>query len=252
MTRVLAIGNSFSENATHYLHQLAEADGVDLLAVNLYIGGCELKRHWENILSGEKAYRLEINGRYMEEPVSVQDGLAMEDWDYIVTQQASHDSGHIETYEPYLTDICAWLRREKPRAQLLLHETWAYESDSTHPRFADYHHDQQEMYEKLSAAYRAEAERNGMRLIPCGDVIQRLRNREPFLYGHGGMSLCSDGFHMNIIYGRYLLAGVWYRVLTGRKIGANPYVPHTELAPNAICDEKVLAVVREAVDEAEV
>ena len=105
------------------------------------------------------------------------------------------------------------------------------------------------MYEKLAQAYREAAKTIGVRLIPCGDVIQNLRKREPFLYGHGGMSICRDGFHMNVIYGRYLLAAVWYKNLTGRKICENTYVPHTSLAPNAVCDERVLRIIKETVDK---
>ena len=40
--KVLAIGNSFSQDATRYLHQIAKANQFDLKVVNLYIGGCSL------------------------------------------------------------------------------------------------------------------------------------------------------------------------------------------------------------------
>ena len=49
MLSILAIGNSFSQDATAYLHMAAEAAGVETLVVNLYIGGCSLKTHWENM-----------------------------------------------------------------------------------------------------------------------------------------------------------------------------------------------------------
>lgn len=35
---ILAIGNSFSEDATHFLHQIAMAAGVSTKVVNLYRG----------------------------------------------------------------------------------------------------------------------------------------------------------------------------------------------------------------------
>ncbi len=35
---ILAIGNSFSTDSTHYIHQIAEAGGVEVKVVNLYIG----------------------------------------------------------------------------------------------------------------------------------------------------------------------------------------------------------------------
>ena len=49
--RVLAIGNSYSQDATRYLYGIARAGGVDVKVVNLYIGGCSLSRHYRNMLS---------------------------------------------------------------------------------------------------------------------------------------------------------------------------------------------------------
>ena len=46
MYKVLAIGNSFSEDATHFLHQICESSGIENEVVNLYVGGCSLERHW--------------------------------------------------------------------------------------------------------------------------------------------------------------------------------------------------------------
>lgn len=249
MIKILAIGNSFSQDATYYLQKIAAADGVDMKVVNLYIGGCSLERHWNNIQSETKEYLLENNGESQGEYVSIQEALAMEPWHYIVTQQASHDSGIIETYRPYLENILMYIKKNVPYAKIMLQETWAYESDSLHPGFHNYNQSQQEMYEKVSNAYKVVAKECSVDLIPCGDVIQMLRKKSPFLYGYGGMSLCRDGFHMNVIYGRYLLAAVWYKIITKNSIHKNSYVPYTKLAPNAICDETVLKVIKETVDE---
>lgn len=248
MIKILAIGNSFSQDATYYLHQIAAADKVDMKVVNLYIGGCSLERHWDNIRNEAEEYLYEENGRSAEEYVSVSQALEMEKWDYVVTQQVSHDSGIPETYYPYIEYMAAYIKEKAPQAEFLLQETWAYETDSLHSEFGKYNRDQQEMYEKVSAAYRSVAKRIGVRLIPCGDAVQALRKKEPFLYGQGGMSVCRDGFHMNVIYGRYLLAAVWYKTLTGKSVGDNAYIPHTELAPNALCREEILRVVKDTAD----
>lgn len=249
MIKILAIGNSFSQDATYYLHQIAAADHVDMKVANLYIGGCSLERHWNNIQSESEEYLYEENGYSTETYVSIQKALSMEEWDYIVTQQASHDSGIIETYHPYLANMIAYIKEKCPKAEILLQKTWAYEIDSMHPGFCNYHQSQQEMYEKLTEAYESAAEQVGVRLIPCADVIQQLRKKEPFIYGHGGMSICRDGFHMNVIYGRYLLAATWYKTLTRRDICMNSYIPRTKLAPFAICNKRVLNVIKETVDE---
>lgn len=49
MYKILAIGNSFSEDATYFLHQICEAANIESKIVNLYIGGCPLEKHWRNI-----------------------------------------------------------------------------------------------------------------------------------------------------------------------------------------------------------
>ena len=111
MLKILAVGNSFSQDATYYLHQIAAADNIDIKAVNLYIGGCSLERHWKNIQNEAEEYLLEENGLSTEKYVSVQQALKLEAWDYVVTQQASHDSGIIETYHPYLEYITEYIKK---------------------------------------------------------------------------------------------------------------------------------------------
>ena len=60
--QLLAIGNSFSSDATRYLHGIARAGGVPLQVTNLYIGGCSLERHFRNMHSDARAYDLQCNG----------------------------------------------------------------------------------------------------------------------------------------------------------------------------------------------
>ena len=44
--KVLAIGNSFSEDAVEeHLSSLAQAEGLTVVIGNMYIGGCSLERH---------------------------------------------------------------------------------------------------------------------------------------------------------------------------------------------------------------
>ena len=245
---VLAIGNSFSADATYYLHKIALAAGVETRIVNLYIGGCSLERHWRNIEKEEREYQYQRNGVITERYVSIQEALAEEKWDYIVIQQASHDSGWADSYEPFLGLMIAYLKENAPKAEVLIHETWAYEIDSSHDCFLRYHRSQDEMYEKLRNCYHEAAERYDLRLIPCGDVIQLLRKMKPFIVQEGGQSLCRDGFHMQFIYGRYLLACVWVKVLFGVNIQKNGYIPITDCQPGERPDNELLAVIKECVD----
>lgn len=241
---ILAIGNSFSEDATHFLHQTAAASGIQTKVVNLYIGGCSLERHWTNIENNNAEYQYQLNGKPSDRYVSIQTILHEEKWDYIVTQQASHDSGWRETYEPFLGLILDYLKKEVPGAEILLQETWAYEFDSTHPNFMRYHRNQKEMYERLCGCYREMADKYGLRLIPCGDAIQALREEKPFRVHDGGRSLCRDGFHMSLLYGRYLLACVWLTTLFQVSLEENTFVPYDSEVENQ-ADPEVLNTIRQ-------
>lgn len=130
--KILAIGNSFSEDATRYLHQLAKMAGIHTKVVNLFIGGCSLELHWKNIETNEATYCYQLNGETTERRVSIDEVLEEENWDYIVTQQASHDSGWLISYEPFLGLIIKHIKEKVPAAQICLQETWAYEINSTH------------------------------------------------------------------------------------------------------------------------
>ena len=246
--KILALGNSFSQDATTFLHQAARAQGIDLTVVNLYIGGCSLERHWRNFETGEPAYQYQLNGGFTGRMVGVQEVLEEDDWDVIITQQCSPDSGWLDSYEPFLTQILAKFRAAAPNATLLLHETWAYEVDSTHAAFPRYSRSQQEMYGRLHACYHAMAEKHGVGLIPSGEIIQHVRTLPPFDVAAGGRSLCRDGFHMSYGYGRYLLGCIWLRTLCGADAAQNPYIPACE----EITDDALLPILRQAANQAAV
>lgn len=246
---ILAIGNSFSWDATTFLHQVLCAGGVENTVVNLYIGGCSLERHWQNIESGEAAYQYLLNGQLTDRVVSIPEALAEREWDFIVTQQASHDSGWADSYEPFLTLITAYLREQAPNAVLCLQQTWAYETDSRHGSFMRYHRDQALMYRRLTECYQAAASRHDLLYIPCGTVIQALREKAPFRYQEGGMSLCRDGFHMHLIYGRYALACTWARSLCGKELQMTGYVPVSADDPSLPADAALLELIRQTVND---
>ena len=131
--RLLSIGNSFSMDAHRWLHMLAKEHGVEMECVNLYIGGCSLKTHWENVQNNAPNYELGLDGERTTTFVSIQQALEMGKWDVVTLQQASGGSGMPETYMPYLTDLAALVREIQPQAKLYFHQTWAYEVDAEHP-----------------------------------------------------------------------------------------------------------------------
>ena len=222
--KLLSIGNSFSQDAQEWLHQIAVANGVELDTTNLMIGGCSLETHWNNMNSGEAAYYLEQNAQNMNRMINLEDALAMEDWDVITVQQASHYSGQPQTYVPYITELVAYVREKCPKAKIYFHQTWAYEIDSDHGGFVTYNRDQNEMYRRICDCAAMACRLIGADVLPSGPVVQYLRENEPlFDYKNGALSLNRDGFHLSWEYGRYAAAATWFKVLTGNIPAVNAF-----------------------------
>ena len=127
---ILSIGNSFSQDAQRYLHRIARADKVELNTFNLYIGGCPLSLHYQNILSEERRYTLEMNGSSTGFYVSLKEALLNRDWDIVTIQQVSAQSPYYDTYQPYLDKLAEYIRLFVPKAKIVVHQTWAYEQGS--------------------------------------------------------------------------------------------------------------------------
>ena len=87
---VLSIGNSFSQDAQRYLHEVAKSEGVPMETVNLYIGGCTLERHFRNMMGDRRDYTLQVDGHVAEGfSMSIDEALTARNWDVITLQQAS-------------------------------------------------------------------------------------------------------------------------------------------------------------------
>lgn len=217
--KILAIGNSFSQDATAYLYDIAKAAEIDMKVVNLYIGGCSLERHWNNVLADAKEYVYELNGHPTGKQVSIQEALQEERWDYVTLQQVSNLSGDYNTYQPYLKNLSGSVKKYAPQAEQVIHQTWAYEEGSERLIQIAGYASPEEMFKALQAAYEeASKDLGGRRIIPSGQVFQNLLS-------HGFKALHRDTFHASIPQGRNILGAVWYEFFTGRTIKENPYCP---------------------------
>lgn len=244
MIRILAIGNSFSQDAFAYLHDMASCSQMDVMTANLYIGGCSLVSHWYNASHDLAAYEYELNGQPSNRLCSIKEALCSNTWDYITFQQASHDSGRLDRYFPYLSNLMEYVNRCSPASVKMIHQTWAYEIGSSHDAFLYYRNDQMTMYRALRHAYSEAARQLDIGIIPCGDVIQALRAEPEFDYRNGGLSLCRDGYHMHLVYGRYALAATWFETLLHGNILENAYIPPPD---DGDPSDALLAVIRQTV-----
>mgnify|MGYP002515818296 CR=1 FL=1 len=235
--RILAIGNSFSQDAIeNYLHQLAEASGKKTIIANMYIGGCSLEKHYNNAKDNLAAYsyrKIGVDGvKVTKEKISLETALKDEEWDYVSLQQASPFSGKYETYTPYLADLISYVREFTPKnVKLVWHQTWAYAADCTLSGFAYYDKNQMKMYQAIIEAARQAVKDYGFDiLVPVGTAVQNARTT--FI----GDRMNRDGQHLNVYYGRYTAACTWLEAV----LGVNP-VGCTFVAPNVNESLKIAA-----------
>ena len=226
---ILSIGNSFSQDATRYLQAIARANGEKWNVVNLYIGGCSLEHHYRNMLSEKESYVLQVGGCHTGFYVSLKEALLNRAWDVITLQQASHFSPFYDTYQPYLNELAAYVRRLCPKAKVYIHQTWAYEAGSE--KLASVAFPTPEaMFARVEAAYtQAAADIHADGIIPSGKLMLALSAHAP---------VHRDTFHASLGLGRLALGLLWYSTLSG-KCAACPFRDTDEPVPEALVSTAV-------------
>ena len=243
--KVLMIGNSFSISLLSQLPAVAHDCGKSLDLASLYIGGCSMEHHWRNIETAAtnvafRPYRFDryVDGKAVAQAAkrNIQEVLESERWDVVTVQQASHFSWRPETYSPFGDNLVAYVRAHAPGAKVAVQETWSY--TPWDKRLAGWKITPDEMYRGLHAAYKAFADRHGLKVIPMGAAVQKWRESLPVKYTEnsfggdvvgGGRQAPRDHFkraadnswepncdvfHLNQ-RGEYLQALVWTAFLFG-------------------------------------
>lgn len=264
--RLLTVGNSFSQNATHYLGDLAAADGSRLIHHGAVLGGATMSQHWAKVEFNDRD-AADPRGRYSSKR-SLREELAAEKWDFVTIQQASIRSHDVATYRPWAGKLAGLIRKLAPQAELLVHQTWAYRCDD--PRFTKPSGAPGEpasragMHAMLTRAYDTIAAELGARVLPVGDAFDRadsdpergyrpdpafdfasarppaLPDQSQSLHAgwrwtaptNGAPRLTMDGHHAGLA-GEYLGACVWYEVLFKTSVLSNRFVPRGLDAPTA-------------------
>ena len=242
--KVLTIGNSFSICLLRQLPQCAAAaPDCTLDLCSLYIGGCSLERHWNNVVaSTNKAFRpYKVNWSYAsvankaDAPVAnaVVDGkanipemLTADKWDVVTIQQASHLSWQPKSYHPFGDDMVATIRKLAPQAKIMVQQTWSYTPYDG--RLKKWGIDPATMHAKLKDAYAAFAKPYKFEIIPTGDAVQHFRKAMPSPDGITGdpcgQPKGKDKFHLNR-EGEYLQACVWLGALFSYDVTKLSYRP---------------------------
>lgn len=207
--RVLAIGNSYTIDATAYVQDILNACDLDTATYSVYVAShsAATLRYWaEEALAGN---RHEIV-RFAGEKMAVTEGslaeLLAQDWDVITLQQFSGDAIHYNTFNPWLRRLIDFihLNCRNQNVTLAWQMAWSYEEGFIN-NYSSY-----QRWLLIAKAVKDMTINDGVNvIIATGTAIQNARST--ILNTIGEMT--RDGSHLDFGIGRYVAACNWVQSL---------------------------------------
>lgn len=241
--KILCIGNSFSQDASRLMGQVALATGAKAVrVVNLYIGGCSVRMHWVNARKDKPAYRFEDcrgSSLLITPNFSISQALAADDWDWVCIQQGSSDGSFYSREESYdcLEKLVDYVRsRIKPEARIAFNLTWTGETTYQHREMAFYGFDRQRLFAEITRVTKDVVSPLVDKVCPIGTAIHNARADELGL-------MTRDGYHLSWGLGRYVAAMTLWSALTDADISQISWKPESV---DAQLQTKAVACVKRA------
>ncbi|MBQ7793393.1 MAG: DUF4886 domain-containing protein [Clostridia bacterium] len=268
--KVLAIGNSFSQDATYYMYEVAKECGAEQIMIGrLYQGGQPLKTHWNNAKNNTPAYVYSENmtGEWQHySNMTMEYGIKAHDWDIIVLQGWYPDVCYgldTEDNDNAFTNLTAYINENKtnPDAELAFYMIWSmndsYSSNIVESQGKiENNGDTLSDYNRIVAITKAEVLTNSnyKYIIPVGTAIQNARTSyisgildgtktsAETLYNYG---MQRDVYHLNN-FGQYIASMTWIKALKGWSID-NTTAPD---AVSAVFTDEIVEICKKAANDA--
>lgn len=209
--KVLAIGNSYSDDTFEYAFEIALGAGIENVEMaKLTMPSSSLETHVNKATSGEASYKYSVkkssthSGEYSQKDgfldryewttndsydTSIESVVTANDWDYIVFQQVSSESGNADSYghsvvdgesTVYIDHVQRFIDAVEPmapRAKFAWNMTWAYppKNDTLTDNYSG---NQMNMYNAIVNAVTTKvADHEDISvIIPTGTAIQNARS----------------------------------------------------------------------------
>jgi len=247
---VLFIGNSLSEDASQYLHLMAQADGNEKFNFTVTaVGGAGLTHHARNLRQElenpdyvpeggtvRDSYFVYINGEGPDYSSyrKLTDMLSSKQFDVIAIQDYGNGVTNYNYDLANVTYMVNTLKQLQPNARIMLYETWSQNSS----RGATYTY-------RIAPWYKAAAEALDVEIIPSGRAFNLAQlsdaegegfntaaptvgNTDPGAQTGVGIAdalgMYRDTDHASY-YGRYLTDAVIYEAITGERVNPSFTVP---------------------------
>ena len=231
--RVLDIGNSYTDDSTHYLPQIVTASGVDISDMCLYkaIRGGATFKNWYDIYHDQDTSGYSVSKVLggLDANISgtaaagngerFRNTLLNNEWDLIIIHQVSTYAPYYDRWEEnsgagYLSKFIRLLRKLQPKATLgflLVHSYWSGYSGNTEKSSLQRWKLIAESAMKLRANYGIDF------IIPYGTAIQNLRASSL----NNDYDLTSDGTHCANGLADYTAACAYFQSLFAPRYGVS-------------------------------
>ena len=216
--KIQCVGNSFSEDTTRYVAEIAISMGfADVVVANLYIGGCPIHKHYENMKNDSPVYRYDRNtgsGWVQREAYRISDAIQAEGWDWISIQHGSSYGGSYTEEESY-SDLPQLVQEIKKLAgektKIAFNMTWTGEATYDHREMLAFHRNQKQYFRAIcTMTQKVVTPVSGIDCVcPTGTAVQNARTTELEAY------LNRDGYHLSRDHGCYLAGVTFLCALTG-------------------------------------
>ncbi len=236
--KVLAIGNSYSNNTTEFVSKIAESMGYDIEATSLYYPGCSLKLHVTKYENDIADYVLFVNGKTNWQYLTLKEALTTKEYDIITLQDSpaaiNFNSFYTEE-EPTIVKLYDYVKLHQPNAEIMLHQTWAYCAESIRgggDYTQVYYESNAAMLAEIANCYSKAAELlGGIPIIDFGKAVNLAVDE----FGFGESIADRDTVYNDTIShlnktGSYLASCVWVETLTGEDVRKATYTANIECA----------------------
>ena len=208
--KVLAIGNSFTDDPTAYLDDLVISSGIDRTKLCLYvcvIGGSSLQTWSEKYNSNET---VEITRKVGLASVSTTSGtlkqIFSQDWHIVVLNQLSSLAINYGSLNPHFKNLRSFIRQDCTNQKVCMawQSVWSYYKDYTdNPKGII-------GWSDLCSVTKEQINKDGVDIIiPTGTAIQNARGSSL----NTVHDITRDGHHLAFGIGRYIAACTWFQTL---------------------------------------
>ena len=205
--KILSIGNSFAVDTLQHVVEVAKTLNINIKIYSLFIGGCSINRHYDNLVNDTNSYEFFVNegeGFVTLKNITIKEALKLHKYDYINIQHGSGDGSRYTDFSSYskIVDIITIIKNLiNYDVKFIFNMTWVGEETFNHPELISYNKDQYLMYSKI-----CDVMKNHISKIKeidyvsyTGTAIQNARKMTPTL-------LTRDGYHLSLTLGRYIAA----------------------------------------------